>query len=275
MANCAPLCLLLLAGVARAGTLEVTSASPDVPAVEVGWRLGVRAKAGARIALVSPPAGASGALVEVPFFIELHNRLGASSVVPYQLWRARVGLFGGYRWRWSDWRVDALAAVEHESDHITGPNAPEFFSGAGFVALNDVALAARARRLVHHPLAMQLTSRLHVLTCTSSPEDCGRGLGRVGDQTLEVSLDASQEFTLDDAARWALFAAVAGDALIATARIAPGRRVALRLGVLWRRTGQTLSLSLYGLAGSDVGYARQADTLQAGLQLAWAPGDEP
>lgn len=225
--SCALLCV---SGVAQATSADVTSASPDAPAVELAWRGSLRAKAGLRIAFVAPQASESGLLVELPFFIELHNWPGKTSVVPYELWRARVALFGGYRWGWPGWRVDALAGLEHESDHATAPNIAERFPDSGFVALNDLALVARVRRRVRHPTAVQLISRVHLLTCTASTAECGAGHGLLGDQTLEVSLEASQELTLDEAARWALFASLGGEAWVATPRNAPSRRAALRVG---------------------------------------------
>ncbi len=266
-----PLCaLLLLAGPARAASFDATSASPDAPAVEVGWRGSLRAKAGLRLAFAAPPAAASGLLLEVPAFIELHNAPGNGSVVPYQLWRARLAVGAGYRWRLGELRLDALALLEHESDHPTGPNTATGTADFGFVNFNDVALAGRLARLVRHPQFVQLTGRFHVLTCTVSTARCGAGLGWRGDRTFELSLEGSQELTLDEAARWALFVAVAGDVMAATPLIAPARRLALRLGGRWRRERDVLSLSLYGLAGTDVGYARGPDTLQAGVQFAWA-----
>jgi hypothetical protein len=265
----ASLLLLLLNAAA-----DITSANPDAPAVEVGWRSSLRAKVGMRIAFVAPKEGSDGLLVELPFFIELHNFPGNTSVVPYELWRARVALAGGYRWRRAEWRIDALGLLEHESDHVTGPNLFQEFSDWGFVALNDAALLGRARRMVRHTLTVQLATRFHFLTCTASTDICGRGLGVVGDRTLELNVEATQELTLDTDAHWALFASLAADGALATPRIAPTRRVALRLGGLWRRPGQVLSLSLYGLAGNDVGYGRAREVLQLGVQFAWAPGED-
>jgi hypothetical protein len=266
--------LLLLASVARAATADLTSANPDAPAVEVGWRMSLRAKAGVRIAFLAPKEGDSGPLIELPAFIELHNFPGNTSVVPYELWRARIALAGGYRWRRGDWRLDALGLLEHESDHVTGPNVADEFSDWGFVALNDAALTARVRRMVRHPSFVQLTGRFHFLTCTITTTVCGAGHGVIGDRTFEMSLEGSQEFTLDGDAKWALFASLSADAWVAQPLVAPSRRISVRLGVLWRRPGNSLSLSLFGLAGNDVGYGRALDTLQAGVQLAWAPGED-
>ncbi len=265
--------LLILGSAGRASSADVSSASPDAPAVEVAWRGSLRAKAGIHLALVEPREGAPGALFEAPAFIELHNAVGNGSVVPWEYWRARIALAGGYRWRLGDFRVDALALIEHESDHATGPNVIADSVEFGFVNFNDVALTARVRRLVRHPQFVQLTTRLHVLTCTVSTAVCGAGFGGRGDRSFEASLEGSQELTLDAEAHWALFVAVAGDAIVATPLIRPARRLALRLGALWRRTHDVLSLSLYGLAGTDVGYLRGPDTLQGGVQLAWSLSD--
>lgn len=264
---------LLGASTAAAAGFDATSASPDAPAVELGWRGSLRAKAGVRIPFLAPKEGEAGVLLEVPAFIELHNAPGNGSIVPYELWRARIALGGGYRWRAGDLRVDVLALLEHESDHVTGPNLDTRSPDFGFVNFNDLAVSGRVRRAVRHPTFAQLTARLHLLTCTVSTRTCGQGLGWAGDRTVEVSAEASQELTLDEAARWALFASVAGDVMAATPLVAPARRVALRLGGLWRRPRDVLSLSLYGLAGTDVGYARGPDTLQLGVQFAWVLAD--
>lgn len=264
---------MLLAAPAFAASGDATSANPDAPAVELGWRGSLRAKAGLRLPFAAPKEGERGVLLEVPAFIELHNSPGNESVVPYELWRARIAVGGGYRWRLGELRLDALALLEHESDHVTGPNTDTRSPDFGFVNFNDLALVGRVRRQVRHPTFAQLTARLHLLTCTVSTSTCGAGLGWAGDRTVEVSAEASQELTLDEGARWALFASVAGDVLAATPLVATARRVALRLGALWRRPRDVLSLSLYGLAGTDVGYARGPDTLQAGVQFAWALAD--
>jgi hypothetical protein len=265
---------LLVASLTHAASADLTSANPDAPAVEVGWRMTIRAKAGVHISFLAPKEGDSGPLIELPAFIELHNFPGNTSVVPYELWRARVALGGGYRWRKGDWRVDALGLLEHESDHVTGPNVADEFSDWGFVALNDAALTARVRRLVHHPTSMQATARFHFLTCTITTTVCGAGHGVIGDRTFEMSVEGSQELTLDADAKWALFVSLSADAWIAQPLIAPARRISVRLGVLWRRPSGSLSLSLFGLAGNDVGYRRALDTLQAGVQLAWAMGED-
>jgi hypothetical protein len=266
--------LLLGASVARAASADVASASPDASAVEVAWRTTLRAKAGLRLPVFSPKEGEQGLLIELPFFIELHNTPGNDSFVPYEFWRARVALAGGYRWRLNDWRVDALGLLEHESDHPTGPNLAREFTDFGFVALNDAALTGRVRRMTRHPTWFSLTARLHFLTCTASTEACGAGLGVVGDRTFEASVEGVQELTLDADGKWSIFAALSGDALVATPRIVPGRRISARLGGLWRHAGAVWSLSLLGLAGSDVGYGRANDVLQLGVQLAWSLADD-
>lgn len=269
----AVLSLALFAAPVFAASADGTSASPDAPAVELGLRGSLRAKAGLRLPFAAPRDGEAGFLLEAPAFVELHNSPGNDSVVPYELWRARIALGGGYRWRVKALRVDALALLEHESDHVTGPNTDTRSPDFGFVNFNDLALVGRVRREVRHPTFAQLTARLHLLTCTVSTSTCGAGLGWAGERTVEVSAEASQELTLDEGARWALFASVSGDVMAATPLVAPARRVALRLGALWRRSHDVLSLSLFGLAGTDVGYARGPDTLQAGVQLAWALAD--
>lgn len=263
----------LLASPSLAGTIDVLSASPDAPAIELGWRGSLRAKAGQRISFVGPPPGRAGVLFEVPAFIELHNTPGNDSVVPWELWRARIALGGGYRWILGDVALAALVSVEHESDHATAPNLVTERAEVGFFAFNDVALSARAQRRARHPQFAQLTARLHVLTCTVSLVTCGEGLGLRGDRSFEASVEAGQVLELGEAGRWGLFAALSGDVLVGTPLIAPARRAGLRLGGLWRLRASELSLSLFGLAGTDVGFVRGPDTLQGGVQLGWSMAD--
>ncbi|MBL9038598.1 MAG: hypothetical protein JNG84_08810 [Archangium sp.] len=266
------LALLLLPALAHASLLDVMSAHPDAPAMEAGWRGALRAKLGARIPLIEPKALEAGWLLDVPAFMELHNVPGAQSLVPYQLWRARISVGGGYRWaRWLPWLASLKLTAEHESDHATVPNQAMTLKYSGFVTLNSVALTAVAQRAGPHPTSLELTNRLHLLSCTISMVNCGATNGHGGGQTWELAAAATQRFTLDEASRWVAFASVAGDVLVPTAYIAPGSRFTARAGLGFHRDPDWWTLSLTLLAGKDVGLLRQLDVVQFGLALAWTP----
>lgn len=253
------------------GPGDLATANPDAPALEFGWRDGLRAKGGGRIRILGDGEDDTTGYFDFHGFIELHNAPGSDVVVPYEFWRGRFTFEGGYRRRIDGavpWTLKAGLLLEHESDHSTGTSGV-FTSFPGFVNLNSLALQGGVRRGGPYPTHAALTLRAHVLTCTFSAEQCGWGGGLRGDATFEAELGLTQELRLS--ARWNAFAALWGQVLVPTHDIVRGRRLSFRVGALRRRTTDALGLFVQGLAGTDLGYFRQRDTVQLGVGVAWVP----
>lgn len=265
--------MLALGLLAAASPVDLATASPDAPALELGWRDGLRAKGGGRIRLLGSGEDRTGVALDFHGFIELHNARGSGSFVPYQYWRGRFALEGGYRWRFDGlraWTFRLIGGLEHESDHATAQNTTGSTPDVGFVNLNDVALTAGVRHGAVAPTHAALTLRAHVLTCTRSRLTCGRGGGLAGDPTFEAELTLTQELALWGALeRWNVFASMWGNVLVPTPLISRSRRLAIRAGVIRQRSSDAFSIFFQALVGTDLGFFRQTDTVQAGLGVAW------
>lgn len=254
------------------GALDLVTASPDAPALECGWRDGIRAKGGGRIRILGDGDDATGGFFDFHGFIELHNFPGSAVVVPNEYWRGRFSFEGGYRWHVDaqrPWTVRLTGLVEHESDHSTSPG---FFGtqvDIGYVNLNALAVKGGLRHGNSAPTHAAVTARLHVLTCTRNQYQCGAGGGLRGDVTFEGEAEVGQELMLTS--KWSLFAAAWAQVLVPTADIVRGRRAALRAGAIRRRGTDSLAFFFQLFGGTDVGYWRQYDTLQVGAGLAWTP----
>ncbi len=262
---------LILTLLAAPSPADLATANPDAPALEFGWRDGLRAKGGGRIRILGDGEDATTGFFDFHGFIELHNEPGSTIVVPYQLWRGRFSFEGGYRRRLdgaTPWTLKASLLLEHESDHST--SGTDFFNTApGFVNLNALAAQGAVRRGGSAPTHAALTLRAHVLTCTFDAVRCGFGGGLRGEPTFEAELSLAQELQLS--AKWNAFAAVWGQVLVPTRDIVRGRRLAFRLGAIRHRATDALGLFFQLLAGTDLGYFRQRDTLQVGVGVAWVP----
>src|SRR5687768_6121840 len=119
------LCLLALSLLAAPSSMDLASASPDTPVLELGWRSGMRAKAGGRIRFFSDADDIPGPFFDFMGFLELHNAPSYFGVIPFEFWRGRLALEGGYRWTFAGerpWGLQLTAAIEHESDHSTSPS---------------------------------------------------------------------------------------------------------------------------------------------------------
>ncbi|MBS1150251.1 MAG: hypothetical protein H6Q89_1949 [Myxococcaceae bacterium] len=179
------LSLLAVSLLAAPSPVDLATASPDAPALELGWRDGMRAKGGGRIRLLGDGEDRQGGFFEFQGFIELHNGPGYHGVIPYEYWRGRFALEGGHRWKFdgpTPWVLRLTGALEHESDHSTSPNVGGGQPDVGFVNLNSLSLQAGVRRGGSSPSHAALTARLHVVTCTRSQTTCGRGGGLSGDR---------------------------------------------------------------------------------------------
>ena len=269
------LSLLAVSLLAAPSPVDLATASPDAPALELGWRDGMRAKGGGRIRLLGDGEDRQGGFFEFQGFIELHNGPGYHGVIPYEYWRGRFALEGGHRWKFdgpTPWVLRLTGALEHESDHSTSPNVGGGQPDVGFVNLNSLSLQAGVRRGGSSPSHAALTARLHVVTCTRSQTTCGRGGGLSGDRGFEVELAVTQELSLWSVLeKWNLFASAWGQLTLETPLIIPARRLAVRLGAIAHRRSDAISIFFQALAGTDVGYFRQQDTLQLGAGLAWTP----
>lgn len=264
---------LILTLLAAPSPADLATANPDAPALELGWRDGIRAKGGGRIHLLGDGGddGQAG-FFDFQGFIELHNAPGSATVVPYAYWRGRFAFEGGFRWRIDalrPWTVKLTGLLEHESDHATAQNFDGLGADTGFVNLNSLAVQAAVRHGNSAPSHAALTLRAHVLTCTFDQQRCGAGGGLRGEATFEAELHLAQELMLTS--KWNLFAAAWGQVLVPTADIGRGRRAAFRAGVVWRRDRDALALFFQALGGTDVGYFRQRDTVQVGVGVAWVP----
>ena len=268
------LTLLALSLLAAPSPLDLATASPDAPVLELTWRDGIRAKGGGRIRFLGDGEDLSGGFFEFAGFLEMHNGPGYHGPIPYEFWRGRFALEGGYRWKFDGakpWVLRLTGAIEHESDHSTSPNIDSYTPYPGFVNLNALAVTAGVRHGLVAPTHAALTARLHVVTCTRTPTYCGQGGGLYGDRGFEVELAVTQELALWSALdRWNLFASLWGQASIGTALIFPARRLAVRLGAIRHRKSDAISIFFQALVGTDVGYFRQADTVQLGAGLAWS-----
>lgn len=253
--------------------VDLATASPDAPALELSWRDGLRAKAGGRLRFVGDGDDRRGPLFEFLGFIELHNQAGNLSFVPYQFWRGRFAFEAGYRWTFEGekpWTFRLVGALEHESDHATAPNSGTRADHAGFVNLNSLSATAGLRHGRSAPTHAALTVRLHALTCTFSQLECGRGGGLAGDRSVEAELAFTQELPLWGALqRWNLFASAWGDAVAGTRQIVASRRLGLRAGTVFRRKSTAVSLSVHALVGTDIGYFQQREAVQLGVGVAW------
>ena len=262
---------LILTLLAAPSAADLATASPDAPALEFGWRDGLRAKGGGRIRILGDGEDETTGYFDFHGFIELHNAPGSVVVVPYEFWRGRFAFEGGFRRRFDGavpWTLKAALLLEHESDHST--NTSGFFNRfPGFVNLNSVALQGSVRHGRSAPTHAALTLRAHVLTCTFSAVACGDGGGLRGDATFEAELSLAQELRLS--AKWNAFAALWGQVLVPTRDIVRGRRLAFRLGAIRHRASDALGLFIQGTAGTDLGYFRQRDAVQVGVGVAWVP----
>lgn len=269
------LSLLAISLLSAPSPIDLATASPDAPALELGWRDGIRAKGGGRIRLLGEGEDLAGGFFEFLGFIELHNGPGNHGVIPYEYWRGRFAFEGGHRWQIDGlrpWVFRLTGALEHESDHATSANFSGLAGDTGFVNLNALAVTTGLRHGTVAPTHAALTLRLHVITCTRNPQACGRGGGLAGEAGYEVDLAFTQELALWGwLEKWNLFAAVWGQVTGATLLIFPGRRLAVRLGAIRHRKTDAIALFFQALAGTDVGYFRQQDTVQLGAGLAWTP----
>lgn len=254
---------------------DLATANPDAPALELGWRDGIRAKGGGRIRFIGEGEDSRGGFFDFQGFIELHNRPGYFGPIPYECWRGRFALEGGARFLFegpTPWGLKVAAGVEHESDHQTSPNLESTLPVFGFVNLNSLALHAGLRHGRVAPTHVDLTARLHLVTCTRDPIYCGKGGGTYGDRAFEGELSLTQELSLwGSLEKWNLFASAWGQVSAASALVFPARRVSVRVGVIRHRATDAIALFFQALAGTDLGYYRQRETVQLGAGLAWTP----
>jgi hypothetical protein len=180
-------------------------------------------------------------------------------IIPYQFWRGRLGLETGVDLPLEAGGLLSLSGgLEHESDHRTVD------LGAGFdaterpiaVVLNNLLL--RTDWIVPVGggwLSTTGIGRLHVLTCTTTFEDCPNGT------TGDVGVEATAEVLWAQAeplfGAFGTFAAAAGTWMGQRAEIGGERRLDLRLGIRqirgWRGNWQ---FALWSRQGSPVGVER-------------------
>ncbi|MBX3264456.1 MAG: hypothetical protein KF782_32590 [Labilithrix sp.] len=239
------------------------SANPDAPTMALFWRKELHGKVGASLPLIGGPRGFS---VELPAFVELHNR--TSSFVPYQYWRGRVSLEATHRAALDERSALGLSVLaEHESDHVSGPP-------GHFLNKNGVAFRSDLTWLFgSSALTVSSIPRLHLRTCTLVARVCSDAGGRGGsagfEQTIEVVFDGG--WAPREAGNLRYFVAAAASWVLPHRLVAEERRAVLELGLSSRRRERGL-LQLYvtGLAGNELGYLRATTGNQLGLGVRWA-----
>jgi hypothetical protein len=103
-------------------------------------------------------------------------------LVPFETWRGRLAIEGGYKWRLTQTSLFSVSlGLEHESTYPTQEfNDTTDYSSRGSVE-NDVLLRIDYLRLSFGDLAVATLQRIHVLTCTEPRYACHNGdKGSVG-----------------------------------------------------------------------------------------------
>jgi hypothetical protein len=249
-------------------------ADPDSPVANLRYRSeGLSARAGVWLPLWGE-SDEDGWSARLPGLIELHNN-GGLNLVPWQYWRGRVGLEVLRRWQAGSFHLSVVAGLDHESDHPTASPDADADAPLGYVYENGVVLRASAQLpLARQAVSAAASARLHVLTCTISPDVCGQLHGTVGDRSVEVQLDVVHDFPLRgaEADAWRWVNALHASLLVPAERVVAERRLILASGVAVRSVRKGLfQVRAELMLGNKVGYSRAKEGLSLGLGIAWSP----
>jgi hypothetical protein len=244
---------------------RVLSADPNRPAVGLAYRGSARATLGSPIRPLSSAAGLQVALVPL---VELQNRPGSSEPVPFESWRGRLELYGGWRLVRSRNVATVWLGTEHESDHPTLWQAP--YPTTTYFTLNSIgARGELTSTLGRVALTSMLIERLYVDVCTAVAPPCRRAFGdgsRAFEQGVEVVIDHTD---VDRAVR--PFGAIALSARTPSGRAASARRLVINVGARLRQPTVGLwQAYLVGLFGNDVGIYGQEPGVQFGGGVAFS-----
>jgi hypothetical protein len=264
----------LVASTALADNLsdaQRVSASPDVPAIGVGWRGYLFGQAGG-VVPVYVPSG-PGFAVDIPALIQLTN--DRNDPAPNDYWRGLIGLEVAYRRAVTSAGLASLALqLQHESDHETRHTNKDASAPYGFYQLNSVGLQgdlpfdAWGQRVT-----ASLTGRFHYVTCTDTL-NCANANGGFASKTVEGIAQLIWDGALSRPERYHVRPVVAVylDGILANGFARGEQRLVLNAGA-WCPTVKDGILELFALAwlGNDVGYLRANTIRQVGVVLRWSP----
>lgn len=250
--------------------LRALSASPEAPRFALdhdtdGWTT-------ARFATIAPifdaPRGQG-------WFAQLVPQLETDGpIIPYLRWRGRLGAEVGYDLPLSSGALAISGGLEHESDHRTvGSNTqdgPPLVPVA--VVLNNVlARLDWIRPIGRGALITTAIGRVHVITCTTTHEDCPHG--DVGNGGLEGTGELLWVDRTPIISNFGLFGGLAGTWMGQRRKIGGERRLDLRVGVrqFGREHGQW-QWAIWHRRGSPVGVERGivTDETRTGISLGFA-----
>lgn len=242
-------------------------ADPNLPATEVGFRNGMRAKTGLPIPFFRGPHGGVG----LRGFLAIHDEtLDRVNGFPFHFWRGYLALGGHLRTIRGPWTLRLALHAEHESDHQSvrafvdrdplDPYHP-VFRNAG-VLEGDAEVALPNARVFS-----RVGFRYHLITCTTASTPCEQRFSERS-HGPELTFDFSARFPEDSGAR----AVVAVHAAWTPGRgeIITERRWVAATGVQWRGYGTWHVLGTLW-AGNTVGQTRAVRDVWLGLTLRYSP----
>ncbi|MGK0358150.1 MAG: hypothetical protein ACI9U2_000433 [Bradymonadia bacterium] len=250
--------------------LRGLSASPEAPrfALEHDLDTWTTARFAAIAPIFDPPRGAG-------WFAQLVPQLETDGpIIPYLRWRGRLGVELGYDLPLSTGLLIVSGGLEHESDHRTvGPNTHvQPLKAPVAVVLNNVlARVDWVRPLRRGSLVSTAIFRGHVLTCTTTAEDCPDGTA--GSRGIEATGELLWVDRTRILSNFGLFGGLAATWMGKRAKIGGERRLDLRMGLrqFGRENGQW-QVAIWHRRGSPVGVERGivTDETRSGLSLAFS-----
>ena len=250
--------------------LRGLSASPEAPrfALEHDLENWTTARFAAITPIFDEPRGAG-------WFAQLVPQLETDGpIIPFLRWRGRLGMEVGYDLPLKTGLLTFSGGLEHESDHRTVDpythDRPLKLPVA--VVLNNVL----ARVDWIHPLgrgALVSTgiARGHVLTCTTTAEDCPNGTA--GSRGIEATGEVLWVDRRAVLSNFGLFGGLAATWMGKRDKIGGERRLDLRMGLrqFGRENGQW-QFAIWHRYGSPVGVERGivTDESRSGISLAFA-----
>ena len=238
------------------------SADPDHTRLSLFYRGALRATLGLSLPLwiADDDEGFSVALAPM---IELHEPPGSNQPLPNQYWRGLLSLEGRYTIVAVSGKYGVGLGLAHESDHETAHE----YSTPGFLALNLIAGTLWASfELGPLRLEPRVTPMLYVLSCTERDAPCRdlAGSTAVGGH-LQLAAHTSEP------ALWRLhpFVALATSGIVGNGLVHTEQRLSVRAGVYLPVRHGTLTLSVLGFFGHDVGITRRDKLSQLGGGVSW------
>jgi hypothetical protein len=239
---------------------RVLSADPNVPLFGLEFRGAARATFGSPI---RPLTGADGLQVALVPLLELHDAIGSPNAIPFENWRGRLEIHGGWRVTRATYAATGWLGLEHESDHPTLWRGP--YPTHSYFTLNS-AVARAELTLPLGPLALTVVAieRFHLDTCTSVFPECARAVGD-GSPAFEQGAEAVADGSAGAAFSFRPFGSIAMSWLFPSSRVVGEKRLALRAGLRVRqRAGGLWQLYLAALFGNDVGVFRHDTVTELG-----------